>query len=136
MPTHPLTLHRKSSPPRDNLGKLYDELYAAGQRVLDRFNPCELTRGVDGVYTCVRGKPDCCTGCKHLGPDGCTVEALGCKLGACWCHSYPVEIPGWKAAAPELIKLKNMAWDAGINPGCRDTKREVLRRARRERGKE
>lgn len=105
---------------------LYDKLYDEGQAILDRINPCELKRDDNGVYTCVMGKPDCCTRCKYLGPDGCTVKALGCKLGACWVHKYP-DTEKWQAAAVELKVLVRAAYEGGVHLFARQSKQDVTR---------
>ena|SRR3990167_3269596 len=61
---------------------LYSKFYRTAAAVLKSENPCNIQRDAAGTVTCRDGKP-CCNGCKHLGPEGCTVEALGCKLWLC-----------------------------------------------------
>lgn len=77
---------------KKDLERLYDGLYVAGQRLLDRHKPCNIqpsgTSDGEGhpLMTCLHyKKPNycCCGGCKYLGKDGCTVEALECKLWVC-----------------------------------------------------
>ena len=57
---------------------LYSLLYAAGERILKRHNPCKVVNGkcLDGDF--------CCSGCRHLSSEGCTVKCLQCKLWLCW----------------------------------------------------
>lgn len=67
-----------------NRSKMYDRLYAAADRVLKKHDPCAgcpvgCTNGIPVMHT----KLWCCSGCKYLGPDGCTVQALACKLWLC-----------------------------------------------------
>ena len=73
---------------------LYSKLYRIADHILKENNPCGFEVRADGVTTCVRTRKDpsydqhrpgtlCCSGCKHLGPYGCTVESLGCKLAGC-----------------------------------------------------
>jgi hypothetical protein len=61
-----------------NKQDLYSELYREGEQVLRDNNPCKIQGG-----KCMAGE-FCCGGCKHLGPNGCTVEALACKLWLCY----------------------------------------------------
>lgn len=72
---------------RAYLERKFDELYAAAMAALKEFNPCQI-RG--GSCFSMRTRPDqhkdapfCCGGCKHLGPRGCTVESLYCRLWIC-----------------------------------------------------
>jgi hypothetical protein len=64
----------------DALWSLYSGIYNAATKVLEEHNPCEIEEGgkcIDSDDGC------CCKRCKHLGPDGCTVEALLCRLHLC-----------------------------------------------------
>ena len=67
--------------PREDI---YDALYQAGKKILES-NPCNIQTSAAGT-TWHGGKlPNCCcVGCKHLGPTGCTVESLACKLHLCY----------------------------------------------------
>ena len=65
---------------------MYDQLYQAGQAVLARAgtsNPCLVANGRCAKGPLENGATWCCVGCVHLGPRGCTVEALACKLWLC-----------------------------------------------------
>ena len=64
--------------------KEYKRLYAAGQAVLDTYQPCRTKEG-GPCHT----KTFCCSGCRHLGKNGCRVKALWCKLWLCSnaCHN-------------------------------------------------
>ena len=56
----------------------YDRIYAEAQALLDKYKPCQ---GPNGAL-CILGS-FCCSHCPHLGPTGCTVKALWCKLWLC-----------------------------------------------------
>lgn len=80
---------------REALSAEYDRLYDAADHIIKAANPCGIQKEADGRATCNRSRrhPEwdlhgklCCGGCKHLGPDGCTVRSLGCKLGSCSGH--------------------------------------------------
>lgn len=105
----------------------FDRLYAAGQEVLARLNPCQLVKQESGHYTCAAGVPSCCTWCKHLGPDGCMVECLGCKLGACQQWVFPT-YGNWPAAKEEMVKLQQEASNAGISLFPGQSKESTLSR--------
>ncbi len=67
--------------PRDR-AKVHSQLYRLASRLLTRHKACA---------TCKVGCPTrqytmswCCKGCPHLSPQGCTVEALACKLWLCY----------------------------------------------------
>lgn len=51
-------------------------------RITKRFDPCQL-RMVAGKMTCKRPSGPCCQGCAHLGVDGCSVVAAGCRFWFC-----------------------------------------------------
>ncbi len=61
---------------------IYDVLYNEASRLLKAENPCNI-REENGKMVCNGHLVSCCYGCKHLGPKGCTVEALSCKLWLC-----------------------------------------------------
>lgn len=101
---------------------LYSQLYREGQAVLDKYNPCQI----DPVAkTCRRGPlatHGCCMDCDHLGPNGCTVHALGCKLWLCG------EAADAKPdASKELYQLRRRAFDQGIPYGVRASKDQNFR---------
>lgn len=82
------------------LRALYSEYYEAAQRILSTHNPCAVKDGkcVDGAF--------CCSGCKHLGPQGCTVSALSCKVWLCYTARCT---PNGERAAAELDALRDAA---------------------------
>lgn len=71
-----------------NLEKLsikYDRLYEKADRLFKKHNPCQF---IDGL--CIKNRKNggvsngCChESCDHLGPRGCTIKSLGCKLFTC-----------------------------------------------------
>jgi hypothetical protein len=74
---------------RAALEKRFDRLYAEAGRLLGVHQPCAIR---DGSCYSMRTDPErhrrmrmafCCGGCTHLGPQGCTVESLHCKLFIC-----------------------------------------------------
>ena len=79
----------------DGLSRKYDRLYNRAGAILKRDNPCQIQHGPDGVScldtrrkaargeTIFRGEQLCCSGCPHLGPKGCTVKSLICKVWLC-----------------------------------------------------
>ena len=75
----------------DNLGLKYDELYDKATSVLEKYNPCKIqngtchgfrANGLDVIQPPIKCQ-FCCHGCAHLGPSGCTVKALYCKVWLC-----------------------------------------------------
>ncbi len=60
--------------------EMYDVLVTAGRQVIKTLNPCRWNNGV-----CInkRNCELCCKDCKHLGPNGCTVDSLACILWLC-----------------------------------------------------
>lgn len=88
---------------RQKLGRIFDMIYKEGERILKEFNPCQIngemgtcTQGCEYARRCnssfnnfiekeeyTRKMSFCCHGCEHLGPTGCTVQALSCKLWLC-----------------------------------------------------
>jgi hypothetical protein len=74
---------------RASLEKRFDRLYAQSEQVLGKYQPCQIR---DGSCYSMRTDPQrhvrmkmafCCGGCQHLGPQGCTVESIHCKLFIC-----------------------------------------------------
>jgi hypothetical protein len=60
-----------------DLSSMYDLLYKRASQAVAIFNPCRIQAGL-----CLRGD-FCCQECFHLGRQGCTVEALACKIWLC-----------------------------------------------------
>lgn len=74
---------------------IYLTLYDQGNAVLKRYNPCKIENGrCAGGYADTKGL--CCDTCKHLGPEGCTVKSLECKMWLCEKIKYTED--GAKAA--------------------------------------
>ena len=72
--------------PVDPRSVAYDAIFDEASEILKRDNPCEI--GTDGK--CLYGRrlnttSFCCGGCKYLGPEGCTVKAVGCRVWLCDC---------------------------------------------------
>ena len=61
---------------------IYDILYFIGSLLIEHYNPCKITKTPGGKATCAMNGP-CCGRCEHLGDNGCTVKALGCKIALC-----------------------------------------------------
>jgi hypothetical protein len=87
----------------------HDDAYKRGQAVLAKYNPCALRKEADGTYSCYESRTKkekqagCCEGCEHLGSDGCTVQAVACKL---WlCHTVKGTSEGHDAAT-ELFEIE------------------------------
>lgn len=93
--------------------RVYSSLYQQGGAFLKMYNPCQITG-----KECTRGNVDwCCSGCPDLGPNGCTVEALACKL---WlCEEARKHSP---EAAIALKALSYTAYGLGIPMGFRASK--------------
>ena len=104
--------------------KLYDALYAEAGNLLRINNPCKWKDG-----KCAGYKDGCCGGCAHLGPNGCTVEALACKLWLCHLIRYK---PENKPVVIALETLKHVGIAMGLNTepygkGFRASKSESLK---------
>jgi hypothetical protein len=112
----------------------YLRLYKAADDILKGpDNPCQI-KVVDGQATCVKSRENnsrawghahgtlCCGGCKHHDLEkGCTVQALGCKLG--WCYCNDDHISGMKTEDHPmfvaLAKLRQEAFKLGVPMTCR-----------------
>ncbi len=65
---------------------VYDRLYVLARKVLAQGKccvTCPIKRRKMGWRSEERSKSWCCSGCPHLGPQGCTVQALACSLWLC-----------------------------------------------------
>jgi hypothetical protein len=109
--------------------KHYEELYAKAHEVLQRIDPCEITI-VDGKPTCTstrasyaHGSQLCCTNCSHLAVDGCTIEALSCKL---WLCMYVKTTTKGQLALKELAAIEKQAYEEGIPKPYRDSPFKIL----------
>jgi hypothetical protein len=83
-----------------NVQAHYIRLYKAADEILKQpDNPCQIQQSEDGAVSCVKSREGwvqhntlCCSGCRHLGPEGCTAMSLSCKLG--WCYTSGTSIKG------------------------------------------
>ena len=115
------------------LSQRYDELYAKGQEILDKHNPCDVQGGLclrarrDGITDSKSPNNFCCGSCIHLGPNGCTTKNLACKLFFCG-RGVDQGNPQVRAMS-ELYLVKTettyAALDSALSLFCR-TKGEVL----------
>ena len=98
----------------------YDRLFAEGQAVLNKYNPCKWENG-----KCA-GLPDgCCGGCEHLTPTGCAVNALGCKL---WlCGTIQDSTKEGLMAGKLLYILKQEAFELRVPTGVRSSKEQCFK---------
>src|SRR3990167_5749238 len=96
----------------------YIRLYKAADEVLRQpDNPCQIRKEGENI-TCVRSRAGyephnvlCCEGCEHLGPEGCTVMSLGCKLG--WCRCYTPAISDQAVSShPTFEKIASIKAEA------------------------
>ena len=106
---------------REELSLAYDTLYDEGTAVLERDNPCQFIKTGDKL-ACTNPTGPCCGGCKYLGPDGCTVKALGCRVWLCY-HAQE-KFPQTFIA---LKDIKSRAETIGIPTVYRGSKDEHLR---------
>lgn len=64
----------------------HDKLYRIADKLLARMNACSkcpIFVKDSTAQSCGFSKAWCCEGCPHLGAQGCTVEALLCRLHLC-----------------------------------------------------
>lgn len=116
------------------LSRCYDELYAQADAVLKRHNPCQIRKEADGTFSCEdsrthpagsRGSQLCCGGCEHLGPQGCTVKSLACKVWTCQTlkdAKHPV--------VQELYQIKKAADRDYVPLGFRASKKQNFSKVR------
>jgi hypothetical protein len=79
---------------RAQLEKKFDRLYAAADQAMRDHDPCAVRGGqcysMREYPELHKRMPFCCGGCRYLGPQGCTVESLHCRLWVCgpldWVH--------------------------------------------------
>jgi hypothetical protein len=112
----------------------YIRLYKAADEILRQpDNPCNIQKREDGKFTCTyhpQGSDQlCCTGCTHLGPEGCTVMSLGCKLG--WCWSSDRTIRGMKLedhpTFTKISALRDEAVDLRLPLWCRGSYNDAVK---------
>lgn len=88
---------------RQKLNRIFDIIWKEAEKILAEYNPCQINveRGTcfqGCMYACrnnsqIKSAEEldkytkmmsfCCEGCSHLGPTGCMVQALSCKLWLC-----------------------------------------------------
>ncbi len=105
---------------------LYDALFKDGQEALAD-GPCQIKRGKDGVITCLYGRGStnstwCCESCEHLTRDGCSVQALGCKVWAC--RTLVEKRPD---VVHKLNLIRERAWEMGVPAYVRASKEQNFR---------
>jgi hypothetical protein len=101
------------------LAEIYSKLYRQGNEALKQHDPCKWSNG-----QCAAGTHGCCQECKHLSPQGCTVEALWCKV---WlCHAVRAN-PVNARIVTTLDTIHNTARTLGVPLGIRASKEESLR---------
>lgn len=104
-----------------HLSSMYDLLYKRASLAMKILDPCRIKAG-----TCLRGD-FCCRDCFHLGRNGCTVEALACKV---WLCRKASRTPGNETCRRILQTLAEIAEDLKIS-GYRYSKQENLFAAER-----
>lgn len=118
----------------------YDRLYDKASAILKADNPCQIQKGEDGRVTCVMTRCEpvydqdhpgtlCCGSCKHLGPDGCTVQALACKVWSCYgSRSYGL----WPSTTIDALRaVRQEARSIGVPLYYRQSKEETFETLRR-----
>lgn len=89
-----------------DISQIYDDLYNEAAVLLKEHSPCQITKkGKSCAGDCKTSKGLCCHGCKYLGPQGCTVQSLACKVWLCSSMSLKHE---------ELIKKLEDIWHRAI----------------------
>ena len=90
------------------LSDIYDDLYERGQKVIDTFNPCEVSNGKcaskDGNF--------CCQSCPYLGDTGCKTKSMWCKLWLCFSRSSE-----HKECEKQLNKMRSLSFSLGVQYG-------------------
>jgi hypothetical protein len=88
------------------LVEIHEKLYAEASRILEDTNPCQWKDG-----NCFAGTHGCCQGCKHLGPTGCTVKSLSCRV---WLCAQLKNTKKGQAVAQHLGLIRNIGQACGI----------------------
>lgn len=96
--------------------KKYLELWEMGKAVFDKLNPCKIVNSTCDNPNYGKDLGLCCGGCRHLGPQGCTVQSLGCKLWTCY---HLQSNPNNKELLKELAVLRSEAYKHDIPMGVR-----------------
>lgn len=84
------------------LSKLYDAIYDRADQLFKEYDLCSINNGkcLDGCF--------CCSNCKHLSPDGCTIRSLACKLSICGAAERAAREYN-KEAIEEILLLRELA---------------------------
>lgn len=118
---------------KKQLEELYDSLYERGTALFKEYNPCQIETDSSGKTTCIRFRHRirstwvnnfCCGGCKYVGPKGCRVKSLSCKLWICE-HIVPI-VPN--EFLEELNELKRES-HLFVNNAFRLPKYQLLQKA-------
>jgi hypothetical protein len=129
---------------RPQLEAKFDALYAAADQAMKDHDPCAVRGGqcysmreFPQLHTRM---PFCCGGCKHLGPQGCTVESLHCRLWVCGPIDWEQKQrkAGKTAFSPllrKLNKLTRLADHYGFRI-WRGTKEESIQQALRKQARQ
>lgn len=101
----------------DPRSPIYDSLFDQASEVLAEHQSCEVKNGkcLDGHF--------CCQNCKHLGPTGCTVQSLSCRVWLC----YKAQAKHPEAAA-KMREIRASAEAQGIPMFWRGSKEELLKK--------
>lgn len=101
----------------------YNRLYKEADKLFKEYNPCQFKDS-----SCVQdrrdggiGKNGCCYSCEYLGPDGCKVKAIGCKLFFCWEAAEKN-----KEFTEKLTQVKIQAEGILGNTSCHQTKDQYM----------
>jgi len=103
---------------REKLEEIYDALYLIADDIINTHNPCEINK--DG---CLCGN-FCCSGCKYLGENGCTVKCLACKTHLCRAllakNSNHLDAKWLLNYIRELSRHYNLDWSRLTKKDCID----------------
>ena len=93
---------------------VYDFLYIFADRLIKKYNPCNIQESRSGIATCTCDLDTCCGGCKYISIHGCTVACLGCKLALCRGARYQgaTELD----ISVKLWKMLSIAYSFGHSP--------------------
>ena len=92
---------------------VYDLLYIFGDRLIKKYNPCNIQVSKSGLATCLRDLEKCCGGCRYISIHGCTVACLGCKLALCREARY--QIPTEQSdVSVKLSEMMSIAYSCGL----------------------
>lgn len=62
----------------------YDDLYQKAEDLMAKYNPCHSLEGKCRGDYWYSSDSFCCSRCKYLTKEGCSVKSLFCKLWTCW----------------------------------------------------